>query len=147
MPVVSKSVTINAPVSKVFEVVTTPDNWVRYVTSLVDVSDRSADLPAQGSTFTWEYKMMGIRFSGKGTVTENRENQNFGLHMEGKFPIKETYVFRDGNDGTTELKVTVDFDLPGEVLKFFANTSLMGKMNELEAKSVLEKIKAICEEG
>jgi len=147
MPVVSKSVTINAPVGKVFEVVTTPDNWIRYVTSLVDISDRSADLPAKGSTFTWEYKMMGIRFSGKGTVTENRENENFGLHMEGKFPIKETYVFRESGDSSTELKVTVDFDLPGDFLKIFANTGLMDKMNELEAKSALEKIKAICEEG
>ncbi len=145
MSTVSKSVVIMAPVSKVFAIVTNPDNWIRYVTNLVDVTNRSPDLPAKGATFDWEYKMVGIKLHGSGSVVENRKDTNFGLLMEGKFPIRETYVFKDLGDSTTELKVTVEFELPGEILKMFENTGLMTKMNELEAKSVLEKIQALCE--
>jgi uncharacterized membrane protein len=147
MSIVSQSITINAPVSKVFDVVVKPENWVKYVTSLVDVRDFSGDAPAKGSTFMWEYKMMGIRFTGKGTVTENMKDTHFSLSLESKFPIREAYVFKDLGGGATEFKVTIEYEMPGQMLKVLEKTSIVEKMNDLEAKSVLEKVKALCEEG
>jgi uncharacterized membrane protein len=145
MSTISKAVKINASVSKVFSVVINPENWTRYVTSLTNVGDLSPDAPAKGSTFSWEYKMMGVKFRGKGTVTENVRNKSFGLTMEGKFPVKEHYDFMDSSDGSTELKIKIEYEMPGELLKIIANIPLVEKLNALESKNVLEKIKLMCE--
>jgi hypothetical protein len=145
MPVVSKSIRIEAAVERVFERVTDPDNWIRYVTSLVDVSDRSPDLPAEGSTFSWKYKMMGFTFGGRGTVSVNRRNEAFGIALESKFPIKESYEFKDMGGGFTELSVTIDYEMPAPMKALFEGTAVIEKMNDIEATGVLEKIRALCE--
>lgn len=145
MSAVRKAITISAPVGRVFNVVTSPDNWMKYVTSLVDVNNMSENIPQKGSTFKWEYKMMGIRFKGKGTVTENVKNKSFGMKMEGKFPIIESYDFIDKGDSTTELVVKVDYEVPGGLFGDIANKLLIEKMNVIESKNVLDKIKMMCE--
>jgi len=144
MPVISMARAINAGVGRVFNIVTNPENWTRYVTSLVDVRDLSPGAPKKGSTFNWEYKMMGARFKGKGTVTENVRNKSFGLHMEGRFPIRESYEFHDTGDGSTELTVKIEYGMPSAMQKIVPE-KLMEKLNQLEAKSVLDKIKTLCE--
>lgn len=145
MPVIKQSIAINAPVSKVFEYVVSPDNWTRYVTSLVDVTDFSDDVPAKGSTFSWVYKMMGLKFAGKGTVTENRKDKSFGLLLEGKHTIMEAYEFADKGGSASELKINIEYEIPGSVLGAIANKLIIEKLNNIEATQVLEKIKTVCE--
>lgn len=147
MSLITQSIVINAPVGKVFDFVVDPGNWTRYVTSLVDVRNMSADTPAEGSTFVWEYKMMGMKFTGKGTVTDNVRNKSFGLSLQGKFPIKETYGFVDRGDGSTEFSISIEYEVPGDLLGVIADKLLVEKLNVLEAKNVLEKIKTLCEGG
>ena len=145
MPVVTKSMEIKAPVAKVFEVVTNPDNWTKFVSNLVEVSDKSADLPAKGSTFAWKYRMMGFNFGGTGTVTDNQQGESFAMAFESKFPIKESYVFKDAGDGATVLEVTIDYEMPSPMKALFGDSSVMEKINETESQGVLEKIRALCE--
>lgn len=66
---ITRTIVIKAPVEKVFGFVTYPDNWTKYVTSLVDVRDVSSKGVEKGTTFAWQYRMLGINFGGKGTVT------------------------------------------------------------------------------
>lgn len=143
MPEITLMRTIHAPVGKVFEIVTTPSNWVRYVTSLVDVRDLSPNAPKKGSTFKWEYKMMGVRFKGKGTVTDNIKNKSFGLSLESKFPIKEAYTFLDKGD-STDLTVKIQYEMPS-AMQSIVPDKLMQKLNLVEAKNVLDKVKMLCE--
>lgn len=145
MAVISRSVVIKAPVRKVFDVVTTPDNWTRYVASLVEVKDLSLPGPEKGMHFKWVYRMMGVKFSGKGEVSEYVKNKKFGLRLTGKASVNESYEFMEASDGTSELKVRIEYEMPNEVLQFIANSKLVEKLNNLESKSVLEKIKALSE--
>lgn len=145
MPTVTKSIQINAPVKKVFDFVTKPDNWTRYVTSLVAVKDMSANIPSAGSTFNWEYKMMGLRFSGKGEVTDYAKNKSFGMSLLGRATIKESYEFIDDGNSSTTLKVKIEYEMPGEMMKMIANTKLVEKLNAMESKAVMDKIKLMCE--
>ena len=144
MSEIKQSIVINAPVSKVFEFVTNPANWPRYVTNLMDVKDMSPDIPAKGSTFTYQYKIMGFKVEGKGTVTENVKDKSFGLSFESVVPIKESYDFVDRGNGTTEFFFNLQYEVPGQILAV-ANKLLIEKLNTIEAKNVLEKIKAECE--
>jgi len=117
---VAESVRIHAPVAKVFDYVTDPDNWTKYVTSLVSVRDRSATAPEPAMTFAWTYRMLGINFTGTGEVTALRKNKAFGMRMQGAFPVEEHFRFEQ--DGSfTVLTVRVEYEVPGKVLGVIAN--------------------------
>jgi hypothetical protein len=145
MAVISKSAHIKAPLEKVFETVTNPENWTHFVTSLEEISDLSPDAPAAGSTFRWKYNMMGIKFKGGGTITEYDKNKNFGFAFKSIVQIAEHYDFIDLGDGTTELKARVEFETPLKVLKIFHTKRMVEKLNGAEARNILNKIKILCE--
>lgn len=145
MASIRKTVKINAPLSRVFKVVTNPDNWTRYVTSLVAVTHLSPEAPAKGSTFRWEYKVMGVRMKGRGEVTDNVANKRFGLTLKGKATIVEDYTFTRGDDGIVTLGIDIEHNLSSELLNMVMDNALMRKLNSIESGHVLKKIKAMCE--
>lgn len=145
MATITRKIQINAPLEKVFQFVVSPENWTRYVTSLVDVRDVSSPAVEKGATFVWKYRMLGMDFGGKGTVTENVKNEKFGMKMEGGFPITENYGFRK-TDGGTELTVEVIYETPSRIMQAVSKSGLVEKLNQKEADAVLEKIKILCEE-
>ncbi|MHB8846737.1 MAG: cobalamin-dependent protein [Nitrospirota bacterium] len=141
---VTESVRIHASAEKVFTYVTNPENWTKYVTSLVSVRTMSGDVPAPGMTFEWTYRMLGINFSGTGEVTSVRKNKAFGMKMQGAFPVEESFRFEE--DGSVmNLTVAVEYEVPGKVLGVIANRLVVEKVNRKEAQAVLRKIKTICE--
>ncbi len=144
MATVSKKVIIDAPLEKVFNFVTGPENWTKYVTSLTSVREVSSPKAETGTTFKWTYRMLGINFHGKGRVTENVKNKKFGMKMEGSFPITETYIFSRADKGT-ELAVEIEYEAPGKILSVVANKGVMEKINKKESDNVLDKIKLLCE--
>ncbi|MBI5102531.1 MAG: SRPBCC family protein [Nitrospirae bacterium] len=145
MATISRKIIINAPVEKVFSFVTAPDNWTKYVTSLTDIRDVSSAKVEKGATFKWEYKMFGMKFKGKGFVTENVKNKKFGLKMEGGFPIVETYSFTPSEKGT-ELSFDIEYEMPVKLMESFANKVVLEKVNKKEAAAVLSQVKTLCEE-
>lgn len=145
MAKISKKININSPVDKVFQFVTSPDNWTKYVTSLASVRDISSQNVEPGTTFSWEYRMLGMTFGGRGRITENVRNSRFGMKMEGGFPIQEDYFFTSA-DGGTDLTVEISYDIPGKIMSTISKSSVVEKLNQKEADSVLEKIKTMCEE-
>lgn len=145
MATILRKIQINAPVEKVFQFVTSPDNWTKYVTSLVDVRDVSSPGVEKGTTFVWKYRMLGMDFGGKGTVTENVKNEKFGMKMEGGFPITENYGFHRAGGGT-ELTVEVIYETPSRIMQAVSKSGLVEKLNQKEADGVLEKVKMFCEE-
>ncbi len=146
MATIRRSVEINTPLEKVFDFVSAPGNWTRYVTSLISVDNVSDDPIKAGTTFDWTYRMLGMDFQGKGKVLEYEKNRRFSIRMEGHFPITETYDF-DGDASKTTLTVQIDYDLPGKLLGVLADRMVVEKLNVKEADTVLDKVKTLCEEG
>lgn len=146
MAKISRKIVINAPREKVFEFVTSPGNWTKYVTSLTDVREVSSQTVEPGTTFIWEYRMLGMKFAGKGTILENIKNSRFKMRMEGGFSITETYIFSEADAGT-ELEVEIEYEMPGKVMNVISKSSVMEKLNQKEAETVLEKVKVLCEES
>lgn len=144
MAQISKSIKIDAPLSKVFDYVTNPENWTRYVTSLVDIRNLSDDSLGAGTTFEWTYRMLGVNNDGRGTIVEFEKDKKFAMEMEGSFPIKETYIFKEDGEAT-ELEFEIKYEVPGKVLGVIADKLVVEKMNVKEAIAVLNKIKDICE--
>lgn len=144
MAQITQSIRINASLATVFEYVTKPENWTRYVTSLVDVRNISDNVPKAGTTFEWTYRMLGINNDGKGRIVEFEQGKKFAMEMEGSFPIKETFDFK-GDSESTELTFGIKYDVPGKVLGVIADKLVVERLNVKEAVAVLNKIKDICE--
>jgi len=145
MPTIKEKIIINAPVEKVFGFMTSPDNWTEYVTSLTSVTDFSSASLEPGTSFSWEYRMLGVKLSGSGSITDNTKNSVFGMKMTGAVPMSEYYTFAPSGDDTV-LSVEITYELPGKVLEKIANSRIVEKLNQREAINVLEKIKLLCEE-
>ena len=135
---------INAPISRVFEYVTDPENWTHYVTSLVDVRNISSGSLKAGTKYDWTYRMFGINLNGTGRISEFEKNRRFVMEMEGAFPIREIFTFQ-GDEESTELSFEIRYEVPGKVLGHIANKLVIEKLNVTEAVAVLNKVKDICE--
>ena len=145
MPTIEQKILINAPVAKVYAMIANASNWTEYVTSLTEVSNVSSPGLEPGTTYDWEYRMLGVKLSGTGVVTENVFQESFGMRMEGTIPMTEKYAMREV-DGVTVLGVTINYQMPGKVLEKIANSSLVEKLNLREADNILAKVKLLCEE-
>lgn len=59
-------------------------------------------------------------------------------------PIKENYGFVDKGDSTTEFFFHLEYGMPAK-LDAVVDKLLVEKLNVMDAKNILEKIKAMCE--
>jgi len=143
---VKESVEIKMPVDRVFSYVANPENWTRYVTSLTEVKELTTDKVMEGTAFAWEYRMLGLKFGGKGLVEEYVENSRFSMKMEGAFPIRESFEF-EGNGDKTRLTFSIEYEIPNKVLSVVANSSVVEALNAKEVRNVLDKVKVLCEAG
>lgn len=146
MAKITRKISINSPVEKVYGFVTNPDNWTKYVASLTNIRDISSHDLEPGTTFSWEYRMFGVTFGGKGKITENVKNTRFGMKMEGGFPIQEDYDFSSSGNGNTDLTIEISYEIPGRIMSTVSKSSVVEKLNQKEADGVLEKLKTLCEE-
>lgn len=145
MPTIEQKITINASVAKVYAMIANASNWTEYVSSLTDISNVSSPGLEPGTTYDWEYRMLGVKLSGTGVVTDNVPLKSFAMRMEGTIPMTEKYTMREVN-GATELTIAIDYQMPGRVLEKIANSKLVEKLNIREGENVLAKVKLLCEE-
>lgn len=138
MKQITKSVRIHAPASKIYEYMTDPTNLPTVWPSMVEVSNvkRSAD---GAHSFDWVYKMAGVRFSGHAQT--RKATQNKYVELENKAGIKSIFRWTyDGQDGATEVKLEVEYDVPVPLLGKFAEAFLV-RINEREADTLLANLK------
>lgn len=143
-PGVFMSVLVTAPLQRVFDFVTAPHNWRRYVTGLKEIRYRAGGPLASGDIFSWTYSMRGIDIVGGGKVVEIEKNRKMSLQMHTLMPIKKTIFFEEAGDKTI-IRVAVSCDAPGKIMSFlFKSATKM--INRKESAIILERIKALCEE-
>lgn len=142
MAKITKSIYINAPVERVFEYHTDPNNNTEYWPSMVEVMDIE-DHPTGGKKFDWVYKMAGIRFEGTTTPIEWVPNKRLVVKSTGGIESTFIYDYEPEGEGT-RLSMEVDYKVPVPVLGKLAESFIL-RSNEREADTVLANIKDICE--
>ena len=139
MAKITKSVTINAPVEKVYAFMSEPTNLPEIWPSMVEVKDVQPS-PAGGYNFSWVYKMAGVRFDGASETTEAIPNQR--VVTKSTKGIESTFVWMyepegDGTKLTLEIEYTVPIPLLGKLAEAF-----IVKQNQHEADVMLANLKA-----
>jgi len=139
---ITKSITINAPVEKVFEYVSNPEQiseWQPNVTNIKDITGHG-----EQQRWTWHYKVMGMSFGGKATVTRSTLNAERRVDSEGGISNTWLWKFKTENGGThlnCEMDYTVRIPLIGKVGELLllrgnnrmVNTAMANIKNRMES--------------
>jgi uncharacterized membrane protein len=139
MAKITRSITINAPVEKVYAFMSEPTNLPEIWPSMVEVKDVQPS-PAGGYNFSWVYKMAGMRFEGASETTESITNQR--VVTKSTKGIGSTFVWMyEPEDGGTKLTLEVEYIVPIPLLGKLAEAFIV-KQNEHEADVMLANLKA-----
>lgn len=139
MAKVKKSITINAPLDKVFEYTTDQSNLPEIWPSLIEnnVIER---LPNGGARTQYVYKMAGMQFEGSSVDTEFIPNERVvSVTKEG---IESEIIWEYQPQGeATKVTFKGEYTVPIPLLGKLAEAAIV-KMNENEAEEILANLKA-----
>jgi uncharacterized protein YndB with AHSA1/START domain len=139
MPKVERTITINAPVKKVFGYVDDPSHLPEFWPSMFEVKDVKT-LPGGGHRFMWFYNFAGKRAQGTTESSEYVPYERIVDMAKGDVEGTITWSFY-GENGTTEVKFEADYQAPQ---KFFpvSEQGFITRRNEFEAETLLANLKA-----
>jgi uncharacterized membrane protein len=140
MAKITRSISISAPVEKVFAYMDDPTHMPEFWPSMIEVKDVKQAPEGVGSTFGWVYKMAGMRFEGVSETTEHIPNQRTATRSTKG--IQSTFVWTyEPEDGGTKLTSEVEYVVPIPLLGRLAEAFIL-KQNEHEAETMLANLKA-----
>lgn len=142
MPKFSDSTTINVSAEQLWGYLTTREDILQWFEGL-DTLQLSADYPAVGATQTWTYKVMGVEFKGKNTVTTSLPGARITYQMEGLMNGTMDYQITPVSEGV-KLEFEVDYTISGGVLGKLAEP-VAHQMNVGNGKKSLENLKRLAE--
>ena len=138
MAKVEGTVHINVPAEQVLEVVLYIPGLPEVIPSLENVWDIQGH--GVGCTYQWKYKMSGVSFEGGAEITEANPKRMV-LKTSGGIPSTWVYEFTPTADGT-DLKLSVDYTVPGAALGAIADKLVVERQNQKEVNQSLANIKA-----
>jgi coenzyme Q-binding protein COQ10 len=138
MAKVERSITINAPVDKVFAYISNPANEMEWFTSITDIRDIKGQ--GVGQMYGYTYKMAGLPLKGESEVIEYTPNQRYVTKSKGGIVSTWTWTFSPEDRGT-RLNVVVEYNIPVPVLGKVGEKLTLGQI-EREADLAAANIKA-----
>ena len=144
MPVIRKSVDIDAPPDKVFTVLDDPERIQEYGVGVTRVSDFNQTPERVGDTGRITYSAMGLRFPMKFTVTAHEHNARAVLAFEGGMIGTMDWQLSPRGTGSS-LSLTIDYRMRGGILGKAMDALLVERMNDRNAERMLENLKMISE--
>jgi len=133
-----RSITINAPIKKVFDYISEPTNQPEIWPSLMEIKDVQR-LPDGKTKNRWVYKMAGIRLEGTSEGVESVANQRIVSKTKGGVESTQTWIFQP-EAGGTKVTFEVEYTVPIPVLGKLAEAIIV-KMNEHEGEVILANLK------
>lgn len=139
MAKLEKSITIHAPVEKVFAFLIDPRNLPEIWPSMIEVK-HVTPAPKGGFNFEWVYKMAGLKIEGASETVEYVLNER--TVTKGTKGIESTFfwLYKPQTKGT-KLTLEIEYTVPLPVLGRLAEAVVL-KQNEQEAETVLFNLKS-----
>ncbi|HET7502526.1 MAG TPA: SRPBCC family protein [Kofleriaceae bacterium] len=135
MASIRRSISVRAPVGRVFDYVADPSHLPEIWPSLVAV--RNVHDHPTGKSFDWDYKLMGMKFQGHSDPVELVPNERLVSRSKNGIPNTFRWMYADRDDHT-EVTLEVEYQVP--VLGRLAE-GLVGRVNEREAETLLKNLK------
>ena len=136
---IDRTITIKAPVEKVFNYMTEPTDLPEIWPSMVETRDVKK-LPNGGTNFHWIYKMAGMRFEGDNETKEFVPNQHVVTENKGSIPSTFDWTYQP-DAGGTKLTVHAEYTVPVPLLGKLAEPFIV-RLNENEMDTLLSNLKS-----
>ena len=145
MKTIKRTIEIKAPVQAVYDFMVQPTNLPGIWPNLISVSNIVA---ASGGAhdFDWVYKMAGMHFKGHAKTEEAKSGKLQRVRNEGGIPSTFLWTYEGLNGTGTKLTVEVEYTIPTPVVGKIAET-LLAKINERDAETLLANLKDVMEHG
>ena len=137
-----KSITIHAPVERVYAFMDDPSHLPEVWPSMVEVKDIKPS-PAGGSNFGWVYKMAGMRFEGASETTIHETNKHTQTKSVKGIESKFDWDYKSQN-GNTVFDVDLEYNVPIPLVGKLAESFIVNQ-NEHEADTLLANLKDLME--
>ena len=144
MPVVEKSVVINAPVDKVFGINEDPKRVTEYMPGIVRVADIVKTRKRIGDSQRLTYSVLGVRFPSKVTIQGWEKDKRMVAKLQGALTGTFTATY-EPQGGATKVTWRIDYTMKADILERAANHPLASRMNESNLARGLEDLKLLCE--
>ena len=142
MAEIHKSVTIDAPAGRVFDLLDDPSAIPSYTPNVERVEDVRQSEQRIGDTFRVIYKALGITFEEKFTVTEHVRPTRLASRFENG--MKGTFLYQVAPQGEqTTLTVDVHYELPGGPLGKAIDALLLERTNERTIENQLDNLRQL----
>ena len=138
MPKTEVSVTINAPIEKVFDAVADPEIIAQISSgALVATKGKHDEL---GSYADWEY----LKLRSRTTVSEVNKPHKLVQEMTGAMSGKWTWSLEQEGQ-TVKVDFCIDYTVPGGILGKIANKLFLGRINQKNGEKTMQGLKTYCE--
>lgn len=139
MSYVEGSTIINVSASKIqqaLEDVEHAPEWAGNLEKVWNVKGRGT-----GCTYQWQYKQKGISFNGHTKILESSPGR-FIMTTSGGIPSTWTWTMLPIDNNSTELKLSIEYTVPGSVFGKIADRLVVEKQNQQAIVQGLTNLKA-----
>ena len=141
---ITKSIDIDAPVEKVFELLNDPKRVPKYAPGVTSVEDVRQSEQHIGDSFRATYAVLGLHFPMTFTVTGYEQPTKLSTRFEGG--MKGTWLWQlEPRGNSTHLTTQMEYEMAVGILGKAMNAMLVERMNEKNAEQLLENLKLVSE--
>jgi len=144
MDSVTETALINASPEKVFAFVSDPNRAPTFLPGLNRISNLSSPDQKVGRTWEWEFNWFGLVLSGKTECRQFEPPQIYQFETLGGAKSRWTYQCKP-QDGSTSLELSIEYEVPKNLLAKIASESALAKMNRRRAVEAVANIKTLLE--
>jgi carbon monoxide dehydrogenase subunit G len=148
MSTVRHTITIDAPLQKVWDTIMDPHKFGEWVTIHRSVRNVSRDLERKGATMDQTMHMRGLSFTVHWTLSEIDPPHSAAWNGRGPAgsTARITYALSPQGEDATKFEYTNEFNTPGGRLGNMATKMIVGDASDREARNSLEKLKRLLNE-
>ena len=144
MATIHKSIDIDAPAERVFEMLSDPRRLPEYAPGLISVEDIRQTEQHIGDSFRATYSVLGMHILMTFTATEYEQPTKLTTRFEGG--MKGTWTWNLSPQGeSTHLTTAMEYEMAGGIPGKAMNAVLVERMNEKNAERMLENLKLVSE--
>jgi carbon monoxide dehydrogenase subunit G len=119
-------------------------NRLRYLPSLKAVTDIQGGPAGAGTTWKWQFMLLGKLFEGVGRSLKYEPGRLYSFRTEGG--LESTWTYRAEPEGRgTKLTVRAEYRLPDELQAHLPPAPLVDALKKAEAELVLLNLRAMLE--
>lgn len=144
---IHKVTQIDAPLDQVIGFTRDPNHWNDWYVGLSPVENVHGD-GGPGTVVKHHYQMAGINFPVTTKVTEQKEGPKEAVSkqtFDGPITGSQTFAYKAIADDKTEVKLDIDYTVPGKALGRIADNLLIERMQDKAMEHSLMNLKMMAE--